>query len=166
MNRANLPKDFNQQGVYPCPACRLGQIQALSLMDAMACNACRHIFTTNLEKQWLLMVDRTPPIVWHWTGKHWIGAQAEGVQLGWGFWLSAVAFVLLPPTLIGVSACAVASTPGTSFPLFSIGWAGLTFLLHLALVGRSVVGFYRFPIGTFFSVMRRKLLSRESFEHN
>ncbi|NJP08143.1 MAG: hypothetical protein HC866_00630 [Leptolyngbyaceae cyanobacterium RU_5_1] len=150
---------FHEQGVYPCPACRLGQIQALSLMDAMACNACRHIFTANLERQWLLMVDRSPPLVWHWNGRNWTGAHVEGVKLGWRYWLNAVAFVLLPPVLIGLSAYIVTDS-GAPLPLLSIVWTGLTFLFHLALIGRSVIGFYRFPVGTYFSVMGRNLLSR------
>lgn len=152
---------FNEQEVYPCPACRLGQIQALSLMDAMACNTCRHVFTANPERQRLLMVDRTPPLVWYWNGRNWIGAHAEGVKLGWKYWLSALAFVLLPPGLIGLSAYALVA-PGASPPLLSVVWTGLTFLLHLALIGRSIIGFYRFPMGTFFSVMGRKLFSRYS----
>ncbi|NJO39185.1 MAG: hypothetical protein HC769_22465 [Cyanobacteria bacterium CRU_2_1] len=151
---------FNEQGVYPCPACRLGQIQALSLMDAMACNTCRHIFTANLQRQWLLMVDRSPPLVWHWNGRNWTGAHVEGVKLGWRYWLSAVAFVLLPPTLIGVSAYALVTASGASPPLLSIVWTGLTFLLHLALIGRSIIGFYRFPVRTYFSTVGRNLFSR------
>jgi hypothetical protein len=152
-------QDFNEQGFYPCPACRLGQIQALPLMDAMACNACRHIFTANLEKQRLLMVDRSPLLVWHWNGRNWTGAHVEGVKLNWRYWLIAIAFVLLPPTLIGVSAYALVTESGASPPLLSIVWTALTFLLHLALIGRSIIGFYRFPVGTYFSVMGRKLFS-------
>jgi hypothetical protein len=151
-------QSFHEQGFYPCPACRLGQIQALSLMDAMACNACQHIFIANLEKQRLLMVDRSPPLVWHWNGSNWTGAHVEGGKLDWRYWLLATAFVLLPPTLIGVSAYALDS--GASLPLLPIMWTALTFLLHLALVGRSVVGFYRFPVETYISVVGKKLFSR------
>jgi hypothetical protein len=149
---------FNGQGVYPCPACHLGQIQALSMMDAMACNTCRHIFTVNLEKQRLLMVDRSPPLVWHWNGRNWTGAHVQGVKLGWGYVLSAIAFVLLPPSLIGLSAWITAA--GGSLSPISIVWTGLTFLLHLALIGRLLLGFYQFPVRTYFSVMGRKLFSR------
>jgi hypothetical protein len=151
-------QDFNDQGTYPCPACRLGQIQALSMMEAMACNTCRHIFTANLERQRLLTVDRSPPLVWHWNGRNWIGAHVQGVHLDWKYGLSAIAFVLLPPALIGLSALATAADDSLS-PI-SIVWTGLTFLLHLALVGRLLLGFYQFPVRTYFSVIGRKLLSR------
>ncbi|MGB8701591.1 MAG: hypothetical protein WCD18_19425 [Thermosynechococcaceae cyanobacterium] len=156
---ASIP-GFNEQGVYPCPACRLGQIQALPLMDAMACNACRHIFTANPKRQQLLMVDCSPPLVWHWNGINWTGTYAEGIQLGWKYWLSALAFVLLPPTLIGLSAYIFIAHSNTSIPLLSLVWMGLTFLLHLTLVGCSVIGFYGFLVGTYFSVMRKNLFSR------
>ena len=45
----NLHTDFNYDGTYPCPVCRLGQIKALAMMDAMACDSCRHIFKGYIE---------------------------------------------------------------------------------------------------------------------
>jgi hypothetical protein len=151
-------QELNGHGVYPCPGCRLGQIQAMSMMDAMACNTCRHIFTVNLERQRLLMVDRSPPLIWHWNGRNWTGAHVQGVKLDWKYWLSAIAFVLLPTALIGLSASVTAT--GDSLSPISIVWTGLTFLLHLALIGRLLLGFYQFPVRTYFSVMGRKLFSR------
>jgi hypothetical protein len=151
---------FHEQRIYPCPACRLGQVQALVLMEAMACNTCQHVFITNLEKQWLLMVDRSPPLVWHWNGRNWTGTHVTGVKLGWTYWLLAVAFVLLPPALIGLSAYVLVNPSDTFLPPLSVGWMGLTFLLHLALIGRSVIGFYQFSVGCYFSTMGRNLFSR------
>ncbi|MBD0269899.1 MAG: hypothetical protein ICV77_16605, partial [Cyanobacteria bacterium Co-bin8] len=41
---------------YLCPVCRHGQIEAMTLMDAFACNFCRHIFEVNLEQQTVQVV--------------------------------------------------------------------------------------------------------------
>lgn len=145
---------FPAHSVYPCPACRLGQIQTLPLMEAMACNTCRHMFTVNVERQRLLLADRTPALAWHWNGKNWTGAHVEGRQLTWLYWLSAAAFLLLPPMLIGVSAYMVSAEGG--LPRFSLVWAGLALLLHGALIGRSLLGFYRLPLGIFLRAVWQK----------
>ena len=160
LSSTKLVTDFNFDGTYPCPICRLGHIKVLPLMDAMACDLCRHIFTVSLEKQRLFMADRQPTRIWCWNGRTWVGAHAEGVELSWGYLLIAVAFVLLPPTLIGLSAYFLLETPGTSRSWLPAVWAGLTFLSHLGIIGCAVVGFYQFSIGTYLKVMRQRLFKR------
>lgn len=159
MHGARSAQEFNNQNVYPCPACRLGQIQTMPLMETMACSACKHIFTINIYRNRLLMVDCSPVLIWHWNGKNWTGAPVEGIKLGQGYWLSALAFVLFPPALIGLSTYFLIPTSDISPSWIAIGWTGLTFLVHLILVGRLVLGFYRFPIGIYFSVVRRQLFN-------
>ena len=159
-NSTNLVTDFNSNGTYPCPVCRLGQIKALPLMDAMACDSCRHIFTVALEKQRLFMADRQPTLIWCWNGRTWVGAHTEGVKLGWSYLLIAAAFVLLPPTLIGLSTYFLLKTPGTSKSWLPVVWTGLAFLCHLAIVGSAIVGFYQFSIGTYLKVMQQHLFKR------
>ncbi len=151
---------FSIDGVYPCPVCRLGQIKALPLMDAMACDLCRHIFTASMEKQRLFMADRQRSPIWCWNGRTWVGVHASGVELSWGYLLIAVAFVLLLPTLIGLSAYFLLSTPGTSESWLPAVWTGLTFLFHLGIIGYAVVGYYQFSIGTTLRVMRQHMFKR------
>ncbi|MBV8886360.1 MAG: hypothetical protein JO235_20530 [Chroococcidiopsidaceae cyanobacterium CP_BM_RX_35] len=151
---------FNYQGVYPCPVCRLGQIQALPLMEAMACDFCHHIFTVNLEKQQLQMPSRQPPLTWHWNGRNWTGAQLEGIELGWAYWLAAAALVLLPTTLIGLTVYAFPPTPDTPLSWVPTVWVWFAFVSHLAIIGWLVIEFYQFPIGAYLRVMRRRLLRR------
>jgi hypothetical protein len=152
----NLATDFNSDGTYPCPVCRLGQIKALSLMDAMACDLCRNVFTVSLEKQRLFMVSRQPSLIWHWNGRTWVGVHVEGMELGWGYLLIAGAFVLLPPTVFGLSAYFLLETPDTSKSWLPAVWTGLTFLSHLGIIGYAVVGYYQFSIGTYLRVMVNK----------
>jgi hypothetical protein len=160
MNSVDTSISYNQQSNYPCPVCRLGRIQAMSLMDVMACNTCRHMFALNVEKHCLSTVDYTSPLIWYWNGRNWIGDHVKGMKLGWDFWLISVIFVILPPTLIGLLTYVSVKHSGDAPPLFSLAWLGLTFLLHLSLVGLSIVGFYRFPVGSYFRALGRNLLRR------
>lgn len=131
-------------------------------MDAMACDSCRHIFTVSLEKQRLFLADRQPTQIWRWTGRTWIGAHVEEVELGWGYLLIAAGFVLLPPALIGLSAYFLLEAPGTYKSWLPVIWTGLTFLSHLGIIGCAVIGFYQFSVGTYLRVMRQHLFKRSS----
>ena len=157
-NSKNSARYFSYQEVYPCPVCRLGQLKALPLMDAMACDFCRNIFTANLEKQQLQMPSRQPPLIWRWNGRNWTGAHLEGVELGWGYFLAAIALVALPTTLIGLTAYSFPPTPDTPLSWLPIAWTGLAFLSHLGIIGWLVIEFYQFPVGAYLRVMRQHLL--------
>lgn len=161
MHLNNSNKCFSFDDVYPCPVCRLGQIKVLFLMDVMACELCRHMFTANLERQRLFRADRQPTRSWHWNGQTWIGGHAEGIKLDWIFWLSASAFVFFPPTLIQLLAYYLVSTPNTSEPWLPVVWTGLTFLFHLWIVVYAIIGFYQFSVGTYLRVMRQQWLSQK-----
>lgn len=151
---------FNYQGIYPCPVCRLNQLKAMPLMDAMACDCCRHIFIPDLDRQQLKMADRHPPLTWHWNGKTWKGAHLEGIEWGWMSWILALGFVLLPTTIIGLSAYTFPPEPGSTLSWLPIAWTGLTFLSHLTIVMWLVVEFYQFPIRVYLRMRRQQFLGR------
>jgi len=48
----NLDSSFSYQE-FTLSSLSLGSAQSFALMDAIACDFCRHIFTVNLEKQQL-----------------------------------------------------------------------------------------------------------------
>lgn len=156
----NSVKHFSTQEVYPCPICRLGEISQLALMDAMACNLCNHIFSANIEKQQLKMADRQPPLVWRWNGSKWTKAHLEGVELGLGYWLAGIAFVVLPPTLLGSTVYTFPPVPGTPLSWVPFVWTGLAFLSHLAIVIWLVIEFYELPIWTYLRRRRQNLFGR------
>ena len=151
---------LSYQGVYPCPICRFSQLKVIALMDAMAFNACNHIFTADLERQQLKMADRQPPLTWHWNGKTWTGAHLEGVEWGKVYWFFSVAIVVLPTTLIGLSAYAFPPTPGSTLSWLPIAWTGLTFVSHLLIVLWLVAEFYQFPVRTYLRFRLQQLLGR------
>ncbi|OKH27973.1 hypothetical protein [Chroogloeocystis siderophila] len=150
---------LNLHDSYPCPVCRFGQIAALPLMDAMACNLCQQIFEVDLERQQIKMSSRQPALLWNWNGS-WCGAHLEGVELGWGYVFAAIALVLLPPTLMGLVIFIHPPAPNTPLSWLPYVWAGLGFLAHLAIVGWLVIEFYQFPLGLWLRRLPQQLLQR------
>jgi hypothetical protein len=157
---SKLINQLNFDSAYPCPVCRLGQIRNLSLMDAFACDLCNHIFEANLDRQQLKMVARQPPLIWCWNGRHWIEPHLEGMELGWGYILAAIALVALPTTLIGLTLYAFPPTADTPLSWVPYVWAGLTFLSHLGIIVWLVIEIYQFPVGVYLRAIRQRLLSR------
>ncbi|MBD2421155.1 hypothetical protein H6G54_26395 [Anabaena cylindrica FACHB-243] len=150
-----LSTSLNFQEDYPCPVCRVGRISPMPLMEAMSCNFCQEIFTVNLEIQQIKMPSRQPPLVWHWNGFKWTEAQLEGVELGWGYVLAAMAFVILPTTLIGLAAYYFPPNPDVPLSWLPYIWTLLTFLLHLSIIVWIFIEVYQIPIGAYFRAINR-----------
>lgn len=171
---------LSYQGVYICPICRHGQISALPLMDAFACNFCRHIFTSDLERQIVQVVDGSQPLAWRWTGRTWKSShRRDDLSLTWEIWLVGLGLVLLPPTLIGLAYHTFPPTPnhicatwngldwgrnglaclGYWFPLI---WTGLTFLCHFIFVSWLIVEHYQFPLYVSLRVWLERIFGRRN----
>ncbi|NJM74033.1 MAG: hypothetical protein HC862_30250 [Scytonema sp. RU_4_4] len=153
-----LATSFNYQGVYPCPVCHVGKISHMPLMEAMACDFCQQIFTVNVEQQQIKMPSRQPPLIWSWNGFNWTEAQIEGVELGWGYVIAAVVFILLPTTLIGI--VAYNFPPKTEIPLSWIPyvWTVLTFLSHLAIIIWLLIEVYQIPVGAYWRAIQQRFV--------
>ncbi|WP_414551252.1 hypothetical protein [Anabaena sp. CCY 0017] len=146
---------FDFQEVYPCPVCRVGKISRMPMMETMACDFCYEIFTVNLEQQEIKMPSRQPPLIWRWNGFNWTEAQLEGIELGWGYGLVAIAFVVLPTSLIGIVAYyfpPISHDPITWLPYI---WTILTFLLHLSIILWIVVEIYQIPVVAYLRAINR-----------
>ncbi len=152
----NLNKNLSIEEVYTCPVCYHGQISAITLMDAFSCNFCNHIFTADLVKQSLKMADSSSPLSWKWNGKKW-KANHPQAEWNWIIKLLAVAFVILPTTLIGLTAYIFPPIPGTPLCWLPIVWTGLTFLSHLAIIVNIVIDYYQFPVRLYFKAVGRNL---------
>ncbi len=150
-----LATSFDYQGIYPCPVCRVGKITHMPLMETMACDFCQEIFTVNLEQQQIKMPSRQPPLIWRWNGFSWTEAQLEGVELGWGYGLAAIAFILLPTTLIGIVAYNFPPTPHQFITWLPYIWTILTFLLHLAIILWIVIEVYQIPVAAYLRAINR-----------
>jgi hypothetical protein len=155
-NKQPPHQDFNLNGIYPCPVCRHGQLTAMSLMEALYCNFCNHIFTVDLQQKLLQMGDTQIALKWYWNGKKWQNRPIEGTQLGWGYGIAGIIFVVLPPTIVGASAYFFPPLPESSFLGFPVVWTILTFLAHLGFLGWLMLEFYQFPFGLYFRAIRRR----------
>ena len=148
-------KSFDYHGVYPCPVCRVGKISQMPLMETMACDFCQEIFTVNLEQQQIKMPSRQPPLVWRWNGFSWTEAQLEGVELGWGYGIAAIAFVVLPTFLIGIVAFYFPPSLHSPFSWIPYIWTILTFLSHFSIILWIIVEVYQIPVAAYFRAMNR-----------
>ncbi|MEO0538727.1 MAG: hypothetical protein AAF215_33320 [Cyanobacteria bacterium P01_A01_bin.123] len=148
---------------YPCPVCRHGQIEALVLMDAFACNFCRHMLSANLAKQSVQVIDSTQPMTWYWLGRHWRSAVQPDFSLSFMVWLVAVALVVFPAGLVWLSAQIfppLVDSPGQSLPQI---WAGLTLVLHGSMVAWLLAEHYQLSLWVAAKVyFRRYWQSRSS----
>ncbi len=159
---ASLPQSLSYEGIYPCPVCRHGQIQALLLTEAFACNFCRHIFTVDLTDSSLRVEDSSQPLRWRWTGRGWQSVQPGGPELSWMVWIVGAALVLLPPSLIWVAQHTFPPAPGSSLSFFPLLWTALTFLAHLSLVGWLLVEYYQLPLYVVNRLRLGSLLTRRT----
>jgi len=152
----NIKKNLSIEEVYTCPVCYHGQISAMTLMDAFSCNFCNHIFTADMARQSLKIADSSPALSWKWNGKKW-KADHPQVEWNWAIQLLAVGFILLPTTLIGLSAYFFPPIPGTPLCWLPIFWTGLTFLSHSAIIVNIVIDYYQFPVKLYLKALVRNL---------
>ncbi len=153
------PNRLDYIGTYICPVCRHGEISSLSLMEALACDFCRHIFTVNLEQQVITMADSQLPLTWRWTGQTWKGIQQE-VDTLWAYWFAGTLFVLLPTAIVGLGAYLFPPLPESPLAWLPLFWTILTFLTHLACLGWLMLEYYQIPLALYFQAVWQRLVSR------
>ncbi|MEA5509873.1 hypothetical protein VB715_08865 [Crocosphaera sp. UHCC 0190] len=150
---------LNYYGAYHCPVCRHGEIATLPLMEAFACNFCRHIFTANLDKQAITIADSQVPLTWYWTGESWQGIRSSQ-RIQWGYRFFALAFVILPTTIVGLGAYLFPPLPDSPLCWFPYFWVGFTFLAHLGCIVWLILEYYQFPMALYFEALRDNFVSR------
>jgi hypothetical protein len=146
-----------------CPICRFGQLSTMALMDTLSCVQCNHIFTVNSSQQTLTVVDGSHPLTWQWNGRTWRGIYAKGTELGGADWFAGIGLILFPALIVGITAYRYPPIPNTPWAWFPLFWTGLTFLLHLFLVGSIMCNYYQFPITVYLKAIGRYLLRQESY---
>lgn len=156
----NSTKIFSYSDAYNCPVCRHGRVSALPLMEAFACNFCSHIFTANLEKQLLEMVDSQISLTWRWDGRGWKGIQREEMEPSWLYWIAGAIFLFLPPGITGLASYLFPPSPGDNLSWFPSFWTLLVFLSHLTLLVWLVVEYYQFPVFIYLRVLKQRFWRR------
>lgn len=151
---------LNYEETYLCPVCRHGQISALALMDAFACNFCRHIFTADLRDQSVRVEDSSQPMTWRWNGLNWQGLHQIDLDLSIVIWLVGAVLVVLPPTLIWFSSHTFPPMEGSDWYWFPTVWVSLAFLCHFTLVSWLLVEHYQVSFYVACKVRLQMLLGR------
>jgi hypothetical protein len=154
------PNTLSYDGVYLCPVCRHGHIQALTLMEAFACDFCRHIFTANLKDQTVQVVDSSQPMSWRWNGRTWRVSYHDDFNLTFVIWAVGVALVALPPGLVWLSSHTFPPLDGSQWSWLPAVWVGLTFLAHFLLVLWLITEHYQFPLYVSAKVKLRQLFGQ------
>ncbi|MGG6295816.1 hypothetical protein ACQ4M4_15615 [Leptolyngbya sp. AN02str] len=161
--KARITPDYRPlslDGSYLCPICRHGDIASLVLMDAFACNFCRHMFSTNLESQTVEVVDSSQPISWWWNGRTWQSTRWEDQRVQSVLWLMGGAIVLLPPLIVGLSVYAFPPLPNSPLSWFPVVWVLGTFVIHLLMMGWLMAEHYQFPWYVSMKIRLRSLMER------
>ncbi|MBD2185862.1 hypothetical protein [Aerosakkonema funiforme] len=151
---------LNLHDVYICPVCRYGELSVLTLTESFACNFCRHIFTTNLNDQLLIMADSSQPMAWRWTGRNWKIAHQKDSELTAVLWLLGAALVIFPTLIVGLSAYIFPAEEGSYGAWLPKFWIGLTFVCHLSFVVWLLAENYQLPYYMVLKVKLREFLSR------
>ncbi|HEY9640263.1 MAG TPA: hypothetical protein V6C57_07255 [Coleofasciculaceae cyanobacterium] len=137
---------LSYQGTYICPVCRHGQIAELTLMDAFACNFCRHIFTANLPTQSVQVVDSSQPMSWRWNGRQWQSAYRDTPSLTLIVWFISTVLVTLPASIIWLSSAIFPPLSGSTGSWFPQVWIACTLGIHSLMVGWLLVEHYQLPL--------------------
>lgn len=129
-----------------CPVCRHGKIDSMPLMDTLACDLCRHIFTFDTVQQSISMADSVAPLTWQWRDRTWQGARRQGAEINWGIGCVGLALIVLPTALIALSTYVFPPIPGSSLYWVPYVWIVLTFLCHFYFMATAIVAYYQIPV--------------------
>lgn len=151
---------LSYSGTYICPVCRHGQISNLTLMEAFACNFCRHIFTANLEAQSVQVVDSSQPMSWRWNGRTWRFAYRDYPNVTVLVWFISAVLIILPASIVWISAYLFPPLPGSRWSWFPMAWLGFTFGVHFLMVAWLLAEHYHLPLYISSRIRLREWLGR------
>ncbi|MEO1590863.1 MAG: hypothetical protein AAFU71_06185 [Cyanobacteria bacterium J06632_22] len=137
------PLSLNEH--YRCPICASGELSAIVLTDAFACDFCRHIFTTNLLNQSVQVVDTAQPMVWFWTGERWRRPRQGNAQVTVTICVVSMMLSCLPAALIALSSYIFPPLNPATGISFTTLWASLALLLHSGMVLWLIAEHYQWP---------------------
>jgi len=147
---------------FPCPVCRQGNIEAIALMEAFACEFCRHILSANLPDQQVKVVDSSQPLTWLWNGTRWQLARGENEQeLSALVLFTAAVLIVIPASIVWLSGALFPPLQPSAVP-FSTVWALITLAAHLSFVLWLIGEYYQIPfyVAAKIRIMRLRLPRR------
>jgi len=147
-------------GTVPCPLCRLGQLQAVTLMEVLACDGCQHLWQPDWGRQTVQLADSSQFAAWRWTGRHWQPSYRATMVLPQVVWLGSALLLVAPTGLIALSTYLFPPLEPRSGLMWGTVWGTLTFVSHALIVLWVLTAYYQlFPWLTL-QVGLRRLLGR------
>jgi hypothetical protein len=114
------------------------------MMDAWACNFCRHILSQEGSQPILRLEDSNLlNCRWRWQGRSWQAVHPGGKEVTAAVWVMAAVITLLPPTLLWLTYHTFPPLPDTGWPWFPPLWLGLTISAHVTIVLWILLGHYQ-----------------------
>ncbi len=131
---------------YQCPICHHGDLSRLTLMDAFACEFCRHIFTADLDTQTIQVTDSSQPMSWRWTGRRWRATYQDDRNLSVALWIIGALLMILPPSLVWISVYLFPPLPGSPGAWFPWVWSSATLIIHSLIAAWLIAEYYQFSL--------------------
>lgn len=132
---------------YPCPLCRQGQLQPLTLMEAVGCNYCQHLFEWSGQQPLLVarVVDLAQPMSWRWNGQSWRLLRDTPEEATWFVWMTCGLLMLLPAFFVGFSSWLLPPITGSPLEFLPLIWTLLTAVAHLLLATWLLAEYHQWP---------------------
>lgn len=130
-------------GNLPCPLCRLGSLESITLMDVFGCSTCHHIFEPDFNQQTIHLADGNQSTIWAWLGERWRPTNPLRPPLPSILWLGLGLFIIGPASLIVLSGYLfppLESSTGINFPTV---WGICTLVSHGLLAIWLVTEYYQ-----------------------
>ncbi len=115
------------------------------MMETLSCSFCRHIFSADLSQQILRVEDTIPKSAWTWQGDRWTSRNSGNEDLTQLVWFTSAFMVVVPTSLMGLSAYIFPPIGGLQWNSFSVVWSGVTFGSHLLIATWLLVEHYQLP---------------------
>lgn len=133
----------------------------MPFMETWGCGFCGQLFLTNEQTQLLRAVDPSISRIWFWNGRQWQRQPAADLQPVWLWQGLSILLVMLPTTLIGVSAYLFPTDPNSFLHEFPVIWTGITFLAHLIIVIYLLTEYYQIPFLAYGQALKRLWTQRD-----
>ena len=150
---------------YPCPVCRHGKVNEMTMMEAFSCELCRHILSADLQKQQVQVVDSSQPLTWSWNGTRWqLVREENAAEISALILFTAFFLTLFPAGLVWLTGLIFPPLPSASAQIsFSSFWAILTLLTHLGFVLWLLGEYYQLP---FYVAAKLRVLQLQTSRRN
>jgi hypothetical protein len=127
----------------------------MPFMETWGCSFCGQLFLGDLIQRSLKTVDPSFPQTWYWDGYQWQRSLEPALEPRWLWQALSVLLIVLPTSLVGVSAYLFPPEPDSFLHELPIIWTGLTAIAHLVIVLYLITEYYQVPFVAYRQALQR-----------